>query len=455
MKNQIQLQHLKPGIKVLMANMPADGHFNPLTGIAMHLKSIGCDVRWYTSDTYAPKIQKLGIQHYPLIKAMDISAGEIDELFPDRKNHKGQVSKLVFDMIQVFIQRSPEYYHDIVDIHQDFAFDVMVCDVTFGAIPFVKEKMNIPVVSVGIFPIVETSKDLAPAGLAMTPLTSFWGRRKQDILRLIADHVLFAKPTKVMRKMLAEYGIDGSGSNVFDLLVRKSTLMLQSGTPGFEYKRSDLGQNIRFVGPLLPYTTSKIATPWFDERLNQYAKVIVVTQGTVEKDVNKILVPTLEAFKDSDYLVIATTGGSQTESLKERFAYDNIIVEDFIPFGDILPYADVYVTNGGYGGVLLGIQNNVPLVVAGVHEGKNEINARIGYFGLGINLKTETPAVQQLQHSIETVLHEESYKQRVSELANEFLEYDTYALCEHYITEVLSQTAQKIIKKQEAVLIAG
>jgi UDP:flavonoid glycosyltransferase YjiC (YdhE family) len=32
--------------KILFANIPADGHFNPLTGIAMELKNQGHDVRW-------------------------------------------------------------------------------------------------------------------------------------------------------------------------------------------------------------------------------------------------------------------------------------------------------------------------------------------------------------------------------------------------------------------------
>jgi hypothetical protein len=39
-----------------------------------------------------------------------------------------------------------------------------------------------------------------------------------------------------------------------------------------------------------------------------------------------------------------------------------------------MPFCHVYVTNGG---VLLSIQNKLPLVTAGVHEGKNEINARL------------------------------------------------------------------------------
>ncbi len=69
--------------------------------------------------------------------------------------------------------------------------------------------------------------------------------------------------------------------------------------------------------------------------------MVLVTQGTVERDVEKILVPALEAFKDTDTLVIATTGGSNTKMLQSRFPYKNIIIEDFIPFADVMPYADV------------------------------------------------------------------------------------------------------------------
>ena len=47
---------IAPGTRILFASVPADGHFNPLTGLAVHLKELGCDVRWYTSDIYADKI---------------------------------------------------------------------------------------------------------------------------------------------------------------------------------------------------------------------------------------------------------------------------------------------------------------------------------------------------------------------------------------------------------------
>jgi UDP:flavonoid glycosyltransferase YjiC (YdhE family) len=429
---------LKPGTKILFANFPADGHFNPLTGLAMHLKSIGCDVRWYTSKVYSEKLQKLGIPHYGLVRAVDFASGEPEEVFPERKNHKSQLAKLKFDIIHVFVKRGPEFYEDIKEIHQSFPFEIMVADVAFTGTPMVKEKMNIPVISVGVLPLPETSKDLAPYGLAITPSYTFWGKKRQNILRFIADEVLFKKPYLVMKEMLAQYGIKPEG-NLFNTIIRKSSLVLQSGTPGFEYFRSDMGANVRFVGPLLPYATQKKSTPWHNEKLNQYDKIILVTQGTVEKDAEKIIVPTLEAFKDSDCLVIVTTGGSQTEALRACYPQDNIIIEDFIPFGDVMPYADVYITNGGYGGVLLGIENKLPMVVAGVHEGKNEICARVGYFKLGINLKTERPIPVQIRSSVEEILGNAIYKKNVIKLSKEFSDYQPAELCARYIAQLLHQ----------------
>ena len=112
-------------------------------------------------------------------------------------------------------------------------------------------------------------------------------------------------------------------------------------------------------------------------------------------------------------------------------------MEDFIPFGDVMPYADVYITNGGYGGVMLGIQNKLPLVVAGVHEGKNEINARVGYFRLGVNLKTEKPTPQQVYNAVLKVFNDKSFEENVLELSKEFSEYNPEKLCAQYVSELL------------------
>lgn len=432
------IKHFKPGIKILFANVPADGHFNPLTGLAAHLKNIGCDVRWYSSTEYASKIKNLDIPFYPFKKAMELTLETLDHHFPERKHIKGTIKKLNFDIINFFILRSTEYYADITDIHEEFPFDLMIADLAFSGIPFVKDRMNIPVLAVSVFPLVETSKDLAPNGLAMTPATTQLGRWKQDVLRFLSDNLLFKKPNQVMRQLYNEHGIAMDG-NIFDALVRKSTFVLQSGSPGFEYKRSDMSRNVRFVGALLPHSKKRQQTPWYDKRIAQYNKIALVTQGTAEKDVTKLLTPTLEAFKNTDYLVIATTGGSCTQELRTKFPQQNFIIEDFIPFNEVMPYCHAYITNGGYGGVMLSISNGLPLVVAGVHEGKNEINARVGYFGLGINLRTELPKPAQIKTAVDKVIADGSFKKNVANLNQELSTYNSNELTEKYVYEAMGK----------------
>lgn len=449
MKSNLSLSNELAGTKILFANFPADGHFNPLTGLAVYLDQLGCDVRWYTSKTYADKLKKLQIKHYPFKEAVDVQSNNFDEAFPDRMKQKTQISKLKFDIKHAFILRGPEYYADILSIQKEFAFDLLIADCAFTAIPFVKELMKIPVISIGVMPLSETSKDLPPAGLGMTPSYSFAGKLKQALLRKISDKFIFGEPNRLLQQIFDRYGIPHKKESLFDMIILKSDLLLQSGTPGFEYYRSDLSNHIRYVGALLPYMSHKKRDQWFDDRLNRYKKVILVTQGTVERDVNKIIVPTLEAFKDSDTLVVATTGGSDTEKLKQAYPQQNFIIEDFIPFADIMPYADVYITNGGYGGVMLGIQNNLPMVVAGLNEGKNEICARVGYFHIGINLKTETPAAAQIKKAADEVMTNGAYRYNITKLAEEFAGYDPYHLSAGYVAGLLNKNsaAGKIYSK--------
>jgi len=422
--------------RILFANFPADGHFNPLTSLAVHLKSLGHDVRWYTSDTYAEKIHRLGIPFYPLQRVLDISKGSPDELFPERRHQKSQLSKLKFDIKNVFLRRGVEFFQDVSAIEKTFPFDLVVCDITFTGLWFIEEKLGKPVIAVGVLPLMATSNDLPPSGLGLAPSNSRWGRLKQQAMRWLSDVSVFRESNFLIRQLFRENGLKQERGNIFDTLYQKSTLVLQSGTPGLEYPRSDLSARIWFIGPLFPYSFGEKSVFRHHEKIRQYDRVILVTQGTVEKDPEKLLVPTLEAFKNTEYLVIATTGGSGTESLRRRYPQSNVVIEDFIPFGEVMPFCHVYVTDGGYGGVLLSIQNKLPLVTAGVHEGKNEINARVGYFQLGVNLKTEKPAPAQVKQAVEEVLRNPVYKQRVEQLSDQFSQYNSLRLCEEYVNHI-------------------
>jgi MGT family glycosyltransferase len=432
-------KHQFAGKRILFATVPGEGHVNPLTGLAIHLQQKGCDVRWYTSSIFADKMLQLDIKHYPFVKALDANATNVAELFPRRNKITSTVGKINFDMIHLFSERSNEYYEDLKDIHKTFPFDMMIADSMFTAIPFVKEKMKIPAVAIGIIPLSENSKDLPPYGLGLTPANNRFEKIKHTVLRFLSDKVLLKKSISVYSNILKKNGINKKDSNLLDFIIKNSSLVLQSGTPGFEYYRSDIGKNIRFVGPLLPYAAEHKRTAWFDERIKKYKKIVLVTQGTVEKDINKLIIPALDAFRNTDVLLIVTTCGERTAELREKYNSENIIIEDFIPFQDVMPYSSVFITNGGYGGVLLSIRHGLPIVAAGIHEGKNEICARIGFFKYGINLNTEMPTPEQLRAAVKEVMGKEIYVKNVRKLSKEFELYNANELSSGYIGELLNK----------------
>ncbi len=430
----LQIELLK-GKKILFASCPADGHFNPLTGLAKHLQDLECEVHWYTSAAYAEKLSALNIPHHSFKHALDINADSIDEYFPERRGIGDPIEKINFDMINIFWSRSVEYFEDLTEINTTFPFDLLICDNMFSAIPFVKEQLDIPVVAVGVIPLSQESFNLAPYGMGLPPASNEYERGEYYHLRELARNVWFKEPSDLFKGILGEYGIQNDNSPG-DLLIEYADRYLQIGTPNFEYYRSDISDNIRFIGALMPFRRQP-ETQWHDERVSTFDKVILVTQGTVEKDTAKLIIPTLEAFKDTGFLVIATTGGSDTDDLRAKYPQRNIIIEANIPFDQVMRHADVFVTKGGYGGTLYGIKHKLPMVAAGVHEGKNEVCARIGYFEYGINLNTEHPEPNEIFDAVDKLLSEDIYKNNVSSLAAEMHDYNSMELSIAAIIEVI------------------
>lgn len=66
--------------------------------------------------------------------------------------------------------------------------------------------------------------------------------------------------------------------------------------------------------------------------------MVAASQGTVDNaDPSKLIGPTLERLRDAPYLVVATTGGSHTDQIRERFAGPNTVIEDFIDVEALFP----------------------------------------------------------------------------------------------------------------------
>jgi MGT family glycosyltransferase len=187
--------------------------------------------------------------------------------------------------------------------------------------------------------------------------------------------------------------------------------------------RTPLGK-VRFVGALGPPSPMRAPLPaWWDD-LDGDRPVVLVTQGTVKVDPDNLLHPAIEALAGEDVFVVATTGGLDPSPILARHAARNVRLERFVPFSDLLPHVDVVVTNGGYGGTQQALLHGIPVVVAGMTEGKNEVAARVRWSGAGIDLRTDAAAPGQVRTAVRTLLTDRSYRDRAKRLAAAYATHD-------------------------------
>ena len=420
-------------MKILFASMPADGHFNPLTGIAVQLADRGHDVRWYAGPAYGTKLDRLGMRWFPYERATEVMASNLNDLFPERASLKGP--KLIsLDLEALFVSQVENHFEDLAHLRQEWPFDALVCDGALYAEQLVAESLQIPVFAVGLTMVMPDANG-PPPFFGLRPARTPVGRLHHAVVRRMLASAMKAGTTHY-NQILAQHGIAPIRPDGFphEPMLRTRRVFL-NGSPGLEFPGYQPLANAEYVGPLVParpVTSPRAALP--DIVVDTSKRVVAVSQGTVDNtDPGKLLVPTIEALKDSPYVVVATTAGAGTEALRARYPLPNVVIEDYIDYDDLFAHVDVFVTSGGFGSNLIAFLHGVPVVGAGKREGKNDINARVGYNQLGIDLRSEHPKPAAILKAVQTVLDDPTYATNVANLRAELQAYDPIATIENTI----------------------
>jgi UDP:flavonoid glycosyltransferase YjiC (YdhE family) len=414
--------------------MPADGHFNPLTGLAAHLSALGHDVRWYAGPEYGHKLQALGMDHFLYRRATEITAANLNDLYPDRAALRGP--KLIsFDLEKFFVSNVDHHFRDIADIRAEFPFDAVVCDGAFYAETLLAEVLDIPVFAVTITPVLPTG-DSPPPFFGLRPARTVVDRAVHGVVRRMLASTM--KPgTRAYNGILAGHGIAPIPEDGFPHVPLAAVdRIFLNGSPGLEFPGHRPPANAEYVGPIVPARSLRGSPATLPTAvLDPDATVIAVSQGTVDRtDPTKLIVPTLEALAEGPYVVVATTAGTQTAQLRERFGSATVVVEDFLDYDLLFPHVDVFVTNGGFNSMLAAVRHGVPLVAAGKTEGKNDIAARIGHNRLGVDLRTERPGPDRIRGAVRRLLDDPGIRTTVRRIQAELGAYDAGARIEDALT---------------------
>ena len=394
----------------LITCTPAHGHVLPLLQIARALVERGDDVRFLTSTRYAERVTSSGARFVPLPAEADVDLDDADGAFPDRVGLTGPAA-LRFDMSNLFVRPGAAQLAAVRAELAEAPVDAILTEPLFMGCALLQRtpvEQRPPIVALGIFPLGVRSRDTAPFGLGVAPMNGPIGRLRNGMLRMVAERAIFGGVQREADALAKrEIGV-GLGGFFLDWAGR-ADVYLQFTVPEFEYPRSDLPESVRFVGPL-PSARSDVGLPEWWADLDGSRPVVHVTQGTIaNSDFGQVVLPAIRALAASEALVVVSTGGRSRDSLPADLPA-NVRVAEYLPYDRLLPLVDVFVTNGGYGGVQQALAHGVPLVVAGRTEDKVEVCARVGWSGAGIDLRTSSPSETQIAAAVRRVMSGASYR---------------------------------------------
>lgn len=414
-------------MKIIIATTPAPGHVNPMLGIARILVADGHEVVAFTGSAFRDRINSIGAAFRPIPASADQDVVDPFSKYPELKTLPPGLELLRAIKERLFVDHMPVQYESLQQLLREAPADIVMGDDYFlGLLPMLlgARSKRPPIVCFGTSILHWPREDGAPDFLGLPPAATPAQRKQYAAIAQEHESVVSRPIAHRLNRCLKDIGADPLPRPPFEAMVEFADAYLQLTVPGFEFPRP-VPASVQFVGTL-PVMPNQAPLPSWARELDGRRKVVLVSQGTVANyDFNCLVTPTLAALAEQpDLLVVVTAGGRPVDTIPGPIPA-NARLASYLPFEWILSKADVFVTNGGYGGVNQAMSFGVPLVCAGLTEDKADVNVRVGWSEVGMNLKTNTPTPQELREAVRAVLDTDRYRLRASLMAEEFRRTDT------------------------------
>ena len=425
-------------MKILIASTPATGHLNPLLAIGRTLIAEGHEVVGLSGNALRERIEGIGAEFRSLPAGADFDLRDFVAVVPELKNIPPGPEWLRVAIERLFVDTIPAQHRGLQQVLRDFPADVIIGDdMIFGVLPMLvgPRSKRPPIVLCGTSFLHCRRDDGAPHFLGLPPATTQSQLEEYAAISHEYDRVVNQPLARRLNRCLGDMGVGPLSMTLFDSVVELADAYMQLTIPSFEFPR-DIPPSVHFIGAL-PIIPNQAPLPSWAHELDGSRKVVLVTQGTLANhDFGLLVAPTLAALaNEPDLFVVVTAGGRAIDAIPGPIP-SNARLASYLPFEWMLPKVDVFVTNGGYGSVNQALSFGIALVTAGLTEDKADVNARVAWSGVGIDLATNEPTPQALREAVRTVLDKPNYRSRASQMADEFGGIDTRSEILRIISQV-------------------
>ncbi len=426
-------------MKIIMASTPATGHINPLLAIAHVLIAEDHEVDVLSGTWLRDRIEGAGAGFRALPPAADIDLRDLLAVVPELRVIPPGFEWLRVALERVFVDRVAPQHKGLHQVLRDFPADVIIGDdMIFGVLPMLlgPRAKRPPIVLCGTSILHWCREDGAPHYLGLPPAATLAEHDKYTAIAKEYDRLVNQPVARRLNRVLKGLGVGPLSMTMVDSVVALADAYMQLTVPGFEFPR-EIPPTVNFIGTP-PIISNQAPLPAWAHELDGSRKVVLVTQGTVANhDFGLLVALTLAALaEEPDVLVVATAGGRPVDAIPGP-SPGNARLASYLPFEWLLPKVDVLVTNGGYGSVNQAMSFGIPLVTAGLTEDKADVNARVAWSGVGIDLATNQPTPAALREAVRAVLDTPNYRARAAAMADEFRAIDTRSEIPRIIDQVV------------------
>lgn len=344
-------------IPLLVSSVSHQSHFEKVGAVAAALAELGHPVTFMTGVVFKEAVGKL----HPDIKFVPFQ-GIDDKLTEEDLVHWQSlppgVEAEIWVTTKVIVDGAPDahntyqaYFEDFRENYGDTKPLISIYDQTIGGhqtfllgVPGIKPDTSI---GISMQPLLVHSNDTYPSRDGKKPHQGPDARAIHAKAYESHNDQYEWEVSKAWWAKLKEMGsIRDKFPQVLEGMNLNPDILVTMGVPEVEFPRTDLSLDVRYFGAF-QYPQKKQSTildppKWWDDLSKAKAegkKVVVVSQGTVETNPNDLILPTLEALKDrDDVLVVATFYISEPEDVPGLVVPSNARVAKYIPHDKLLPY---------------------------------------------------------------------------------------------------------------------
>jgi len=402
--------------KVLFVNMPAYGHVNPTLPMVSAFVKAGHTVDYLLTEEFRKKVEYSGatlITYRPLYSMETILNGA-------RK--KSSIKKFFRDVIQMINTKTEAIASE---------YDVIVVGGMFPLMKKVEQEISVPV-------IYCSATFLQNENSLQHIFKKTWNA--PAIIGFVATHRKIRK--WLSRQIIARF-FDIPIDDILVLFSKKpSPLNIIFTSRYFQPEESTFDEKCLFIGPT-PTVTPRDDTFPIRQLETCDKPIIYATLGTIFNKWTDFFKNVIQAFKDSDYLVVMSTGNKKTLELLGPVP-KNFIIRDFVPQAEVLKYSDLCIAHGGMSSISDGISLGVPMLL--VPQGADQfINAyRLQELGAGKVLTKKNATAENLRHEASLVLTNKTLKIEVKKVQESFITAGGPKRAVKEVEKLLAQTMKAI-----------